>query len=201
MTIEPIFHLAGGVLAYTILGIVFYGIWRGTRHPAGRTSGKASGWLRSAIFYILAGSCFLCISVYFWIPLPLNLSSKFHLILLIAGTALYFPSLALLLWARLVLGKMYFVSTSFGAQLYADHKLVTHGPYAYIRHPMYVSLVIAALGSLMLYHTWTTLAYALFAPFVLLRARREEMALSVELGEEWQAYCRRVPAFLPKFHR
>ncbi|MGB8251781.1 MAG: isoprenylcysteine carboxylmethyltransferase family protein [Anaerolineaceae bacterium] len=201
MIIEPTFRLAGGILAYVTLAVVFYGIWRGTRRPAGRTSGNASGWLRSPIFYFIASVSFLYISIYFWRPVPLNLSADVHLSLLISGIILYFPSLALLLWARLVLGKMYFVSTSFGAQLYADHKLVTDGPFAFIRHPMYVGLVIAALGSLLLYHTWTTLAYALFAPFVLLRARREEMALKVEFGEEWQSYCRNVPALIPHLRR
>jgi protein-S-isoprenylcysteine O-methyltransferase Ste14 len=96
---------------------------------------------------------------------------------------------------------MYFVSTSFGAQLYADHQLVTRGPFALVRHPMYLGLISAALGSLLLYQTWTALAYALFAPFVLLRARREELALSAEFGEQWREYCRRVPAFFPRLGR
>jgi protein-S-isoprenylcysteine O-methyltransferase Ste14 len=63
---------------------------------------------------------------------------------------------------------------------------------------MYLGLVVAALGSLFLYHTWTTLAYAIFAPFVLLRARREELALAAEFEQEWNDYCRRVPAFVPR---
>jgi protein-S-isoprenylcysteine O-methyltransferase Ste14 len=109
--------------------------------------------------------------------------------------------MAFLLWARLSLGRMYFVSTSFGAQLYADHKLVKMGPFAIVRHPMYLGLITAAFGSLLLYQTWTTLAYALFAPFVLLRARREEFALKAEFGEEWQDYCRHVPAILPRLHQ
>jgi len=96
---------------------------------------------------------------------------------------------------------MYFVSTSFGAQLYADHKLVTNGPFAIVRHPMYVGLILAALGSLLIYLTWTTLAFVVFVPFVLLRARREEQVLAVEFGPEWQQYCKNVPAFLPRLRR
>ena len=66
---------------------------------------------------------------------------------------------------------------------------------------MYLGLITAAFGSLLLYQTWTTLAYALFAPFVLLRARREEFALGAEFEEEWQDYCRHVPAILPRLHQ
>jgi protein-S-isoprenylcysteine O-methyltransferase Ste14 len=194
---ETLLRWLGGVLAYTALAVVFYGIWRGTRRPAGRTSGRAAGWLHSALFYFLATAGFLGFSIVFWKPLPLDLSPGLQLVLLIIGSLVYFPGIAFLLWARLVLGKMYFVSTSFGAQLYADHKLITSGPFAIVRHPMYLGLVAAALGSLMLYQTWTTLAFALFAPFVLRRARREEAALAAEFGEQWQEYCRRVPAFIP----
>jgi len=197
--IETLLHWAGGLLAYAALAVIFYGIWRGTRRPSGRTSGRAAGWLRSALFYFLATTAFLAFSIIFWKPLPLDLPAWARLVLLVLGSLLYFPGVAFLLWARLVLGKMYFVSTSFGAQLYADHRLVTSGPFAIVRNPMYLGLVVAAFGSLLLYHTWTTLAYAFFAPFVLRRARREELALAAEFGEQWQAYCHRVPAFLPRF--
>ena len=114
---------------------------------------------------------------------------------------MYFPGLVFLLWGRLALGKMYFVSTGFGAQLFADHQLVTQGPYALVRHPIYVGLIAAALGRLLIYQTWTAVAFAVFAPFVLLRARREEQALAAEFGEQWQDYCRRVPTFFPRFKR
>jgi protein-S-isoprenylcysteine O-methyltransferase Ste14 len=196
--VETLVHWFGGFLAYASLAIVFYGIWRGTHRPSGRTSGRAAGWLRSALFYFLATAGFLVFSVYFWKPLPLNLPPGVRLALLIAGSLIYFPGIALVLLGRLALGKMYFVSTSFGAQLYADHKLVTIGPFAIVRHPMYLGLVTAALGSLLLYQTWTALAYAVFAPFVLRRAHREELALAAEFGQEWIDYCRRVPAFIPR---
>jgi len=195
---ENILHWLGGFLAYTALTIMLYGIWRGTRRPSGRTSGHAAGWLRSAVFYFFSTAAFLIFSVYFWKPIPLNLPLGVRGGLLIAGSLIYFPGIAFVLWGRLVLGKMYFVSTSFGAQLYANHQLVTSGPFAIVRHPMYIGLIAAAVGSLLLYQTWTSLAYAVFAPFVLLRARREERALVAEFGEAWQEYCERVPAFLPQ---
>ena len=198
---ETFLRWAGGLMAYTVLGIVMIGIVRGTRRPSGRTSGRAAGWLRSALFAPLATTCFLGISIYFWKPLPLDLPAGSRLACLVAGAIIYFPGIAFLLWGRLALGKMYFVSTSFGAQLYANHQLVTRGPFAIVRHPMYLGLVAAALGSLLLYQTWTALAYAAFAPFVLLRARREEKALAAEFGGDWQEYRRNVPAFIPRLQK
>jgi protein-S-isoprenylcysteine O-methyltransferase Ste14 len=190
-----------GLLAWTTLGVVLYGIRRGTRRPAGRSSGQASGWLRSSLFYLLTTALFLAFSIVFWKLLPFTFSPAVRALFLASGALMYFPGLAFVLWGRLALGRMFFVSTSFGAQLYANHQLVTHGPFAIVRHPMYSGLIAAGIGSLLIYQTWTTVAFAVFAPFVLFRARREEQALAVEFGEEWQAYCCRVPRFLPPLRK
>ncbi len=56
-------------------------------------------------------------------------------------------------------------------------------------------------GSLMLYRTWTTAAYAFFAPLLIFRARREEQTLAAEFGEAWQTYTARAPMILPCWKR
>jgi protein-S-isoprenylcysteine O-methyltransferase Ste14 len=96
------------------------------------------------------------------------------------------------------LGEMYNVSTEMGAELHAHHRLVISGPFAMVRHPMYLRAVIQFLGGVLLYRTWSV-ALLLAAEIVtnLGRARREEQALAAEFGQEWQAYARRVPSGLP----
>jgi protein-S-isoprenylcysteine O-methyltransferase Ste14 len=84
---------------------------------------------------------------------------------------------------------------------FKEHQLITNGPFAVVRHPMYAGLILAACGSLLIYHTWTTLLFALFAPAFTFRARREEAALAAEFGEQRQEYCKRVPAFFPRLGR
>jgi protein-S-isoprenylcysteine O-methyltransferase Ste14 len=66
---------------------------------------------------------------------------------------------------------------------------------------MYTGLFLAAAGSLLIYFTWTAILFVLFAPLTCVRARHEELALKAEFGEEWQVYCRRVPAFMPRLWR
>lgn len=114
------------------------------------------------------------------------------------GTPFYFPGLALALWGRLALGRMYGVSTSAGAQLYTEHRLVEHGPYAIVRRPMYVGLQMTGLGALLIYRTWATLGLAVGFQGLRLRARREEELLATEFGEQWEAYRRRVPGWFPR---
>jgi len=199
--VDTILHWAGGLLAYTTLGIVLYGVWRGTQRQAGRTTGRTGAWLRSLWFYLVSSALFFGICYFGWIPLPWTVSPQIRAGMLVAGSLLYFPGMSFVLWGRLVLGKNYFVSTGFGAQLFAGHQLVTSGPFAIVRHPMYTGLILAALGSLLIYPTWTTLMFACFAPMITIRARREETALAAEFGEQWQEYCKRVPAFLPWLRR
>ena len=56
-----------------------------------------------------------------------------------------------------------------------------------------------ALSSLLLYSIRATVYFACFAPLMFIRARREEDALLVEFGDQWQEYCKQVPMFLPRF--
>jgi hypothetical protein len=44
------------------LGIVLYGIWRGTQRQPGRTSGRAGDWLRSRWFYLASSTIFFGIA-------------------------------------------------------------------------------------------------------------------------------------------
>jgi protein-S-isoprenylcysteine O-methyltransferase Ste14 len=199
--IEIILQLLGGVLAYLTLGFVIYGIWRGTQRQPGRTTGLNGSWLRSPWFYLASVVLFFGICYFGWTPLLWAVSSSTRVWLLVVGSLLYFPGMSFTLWGRLALGKNYFVSTGFGAQLFSGHQLVTSGPFAIVRHPMYTGLVLAALGSLLLYFTWTTLLFAFFAPLVMVRAYREEGALAAEFGVQWQEYCKRVPALIPLFRR
>jgi protein-S-isoprenylcysteine O-methyltransferase Ste14 len=96
---------------------------------------------------------------------------------------------------------MYYVSSAFGAQLYAGHRLVTTGPYAIVRHPLYLGLILAGIGGLFIYWTWTLVLVLACGMGVTVRAGREEAALRAEFGAKWEAYAQRVPAWLPRLRR
>ena len=200
MTLETIIQWMAGLLAFSTLAILLYGIGRGTQRQAGRTSGSAAV-LRSPLFYLAVSFLFFGAAWLGWIPLPLRVAPPARSVMLIAGALLYIPGMALVLWGRFALGKNYFVSTGMGAQLFSDQQLVINGPYAFVRHPMYVGLALAAWGALLIYFTWTTVYFAVFAPMLFLRVRREEQALAAEFGEQWRAYCQRVPAFFPRLQK
>lgn len=188
---------AGAVAAFVFLIAALVGMARGLRRSRGRTTGLARKALRPPA-YLLIGAGFFGACYLLWRPLPLALSAPVRIVALALGALLYFPGLALYLWAWLTLGEMYNVSSSVGVQLYADHRLVTRGPFAIVRHPMYLGIILASVGGLLIYRTWTLLFTTVSFLGLVLRARREEQALAAEFGEGWEEYCRRVPGWLPR---
>ena len=188
------------VLAATVvtLATILWGLWRSTRHPTGRQSGRVPATLRRPLFYALLSLGYFGLCARLWQPLRLSLSWSARVVALFLGSLLHFTGLALVLWGRLALGPMYNVSSGLGAHLYADQQLVTAGPYAYVRHPMYLGLFLAAAGGLLLYRVWTFLFVIVTFLGLPARAGYEEQALAAEFGPAWEAYCRRVPRWLPR---
>lgn len=177
------------------LVLVFWGLWRGAQRPVGHKTGHEPRLMRTPGFYLLASVGYFGLCYRLWRPLPFALSLPARAIALSLGALLHFAGLALTLWGRLALGDMYDVSSGFGARLYAGHRLVSHGPYALVRHPMYLGILFVGAGGFLLYRTWTFLFVLGHFPALLIRARREEEVLAAEFGEQWQDYCRRVPGW------
>ncbi len=194
---------AAGVELLIFMVAMFRGLWRGWHRPMGRIAGPAPGFVQSYTrgawwFYGPGSVVSLGLMYVLWRPIRPTLSVGARLAALVVGSLLYFPGVALMLWGRLALGEMYNVSSSFGAQLYAGHRLVTSGPFAWVRHPMYVGGAMAELGALLLYRTWATALITLQIPDLVLRARREEEALAAQFGEQWVQYRRQVPGWIPR---
>lgn len=200
-TLEGLVRLAGVVVIGVTLAVIFYGLWQGSRRPVGRTAGRAPRLLRSGGFYLAAGIVYFGICWLLWKPLPVTFSPLARAVALALGSVLLFAGLGLVLWGRLALGKQYFVSTGMGAQLFADHKLITGGPYALVRHPMYLGCILAGMGGLLVYRTWTFVFVTVGFLGLAARARREEQALEDEFGEVYQAYRQRVPGWIPRLRR
>ena len=111
------------------------------------------------------------------------------------GAGLGVASLALYAWSRATLGREW----SSPLRLREKHQLVSGGPYARIRHPIYLALLgflasialIAANGFLV-----ALLAFSIVD--LSLRIPREEQMMAEEFGEAYRAYAQRTGRFLPK---
>ena len=104
----------------------------------------------------------------------------------IAGLALTIIGIVPLTIARFNLGDSFSIAPE-------ARKLVTHGIYSRIRHPVYVfaTLIIAGVA----FYLRIPLLLLVLAPMIpvqIARARREEQVLESKFGEEYRAYRRKT---------
>ena len=80
-----------------------------------------------------------------------------------------------------------------------DGRLATDGLYGIIRHPQYLGILMAIFGQLI---HWPTIPTLLLAPIIawayVRLAKREEREMIARFGEQYRAYQRSVPMFIPR---
>jgi protein-S-isoprenylcysteine O-methyltransferase Ste14 len=114
---------------------------------------------------------------------------------LIASMILGPPSVALAWAATRHLGKQW----RYKAALSEDHELIQTGPYGWLRHPIYTSMLGMLLATLAAW-TWWLMAIGSLIAFLAgteIRIRAEERLLAERFGESFTAYRSRVHAYIP----
>jgi protein-S-isoprenylcysteine O-methyltransferase Ste14 len=82
--------------------------------------------------------------------------------------------------------------------LQPNHRLVRHGIYSSIRHPLYLSLLLVPTGIALVFASFLALPVMVLAiMFVFDRIRREEHVLAVHFGSEFENYRRCAWTLIP----
>ena len=85
---------------------------------------------------------------------------------------------------------------------FADGRLVTEGPYHYMRHPQYTGFLLITIALLIHWPTIITLAMWPVLVYTYVRlARREEEDLRQQFGSSLDEYIERTPRFWPRLFR
>ena len=193
---ENIFRIPAAVILFTSIGISGYYRRKADRDSGESVSRKADG-------------------------------TAMMMVIRIFGLVLWFSPLAYLInpgwmvwskiglpdpirWAGVVLGLLcaggvYWLFSSIGTGITPvsatrrEHKLVTHGIYRYIRHPLYTfgSSLFIALG-LMADNWFIALAGVLAFIVMAIRTPKEEANLIEKFGDEYREYMQRTGRFLPR---
>ncbi|MFA5863878.1 MAG: isoprenylcysteine carboxylmethyltransferase family protein [Phycisphaerae bacterium] len=84
--------------------------------------------------------------------------------------------------------------------LHKSEILTMTGPYALMRHPLYIGSFLIGIGFCTVIGDYENflLVLLLLLPLHVRKARREERKLLGKFGSEWTAYAGRVGAFYPK---
>ncbi len=99
-------------------------------------------------------------------------------------------------WAAIAaLGKFW----SLHVEMRDNHEFVQSGPFRFMRHPTYFSMVLELAAFGLICSAWSMLLIVPFAfiPALIMRLRLEEPALVEKFGDRYREYQRRVPMLIP----
>jgi protein-S-isoprenylcysteine O-methyltransferase Ste14 len=118
----------------------------------------------------------------------------------VAAWPVFIASIALYEWARRTI-----TGRRFGLALsdQVPEALCNEGPYRFVRHPIYLSYVLAFLAVLIALPHWITgLSFLFNLVLSIFAARSDERVLAASpLAADYAAYRERTGMFLPKFSR
>jgi protein-S-isoprenylcysteine O-methyltransferase Ste14 len=112
------------------------------------------------------------------------------------GVVFNIAGLVFLVWIHRALGQHWSMMLKLGE----EHKLVTTGPYARIRHPMYTFFYILVISTALISANLFVGVFGIAAWTLLyvVRINDEEAMLLEEFGDEYKEYMERTGRLLPK---
>lgn len=111
-----------------------------------------------------------------------------------SGAVLGVATIAMLYWTLSTLG----TNLTDTVVTREKHTLVTNGPYRWVRHPFYVSMVLLIAATSLLAASWLIAASGLLLfVFLAIRTPREEQKLVERFGDEYRQYMRRTARYVP----
>jgi protein-S-isoprenylcysteine O-methyltransferase Ste14 len=149
-----------------------------------------------ALLYVLLGNLWIAANLVWGIylslagPIPLVFEG---LPWMGVGLALVLVGLAISVWAWWLFRRL---ERLFGVRI---DRLVTVGPYRYVRHPQYFALMLMTLGLSLIFNTLQLLLFALSTTAAFyISALMEERKLLAIFGQQYRDYAAKTPRFIPR---
>ena len=112
----------------------------------------------------------------------------------IAGMALVVIGLIIRVCAASTLRRFY----SSTLVIRSDHQLITHGIYRFVRHPIYLGVLVSVIGMPVVASSlYGLLIMLILIPVILNRIRLEERMLTAEFGDSYRAYKKTTHNLIP----
>ena len=113
------------------------------------------------------------------------------------GFALAVAGMGIAVWARIHLGQYW----SDKVVLKVDHQLISSGPYARMRHPIYSGVLLGVAGTALVVGEWRgVVAFFLLLPNYAVKAKREDKILAGAFAEDFADHKRRAGFLLPRLY-
>jgi protein-S-isoprenylcysteine O-methyltransferase Ste14 len=114
----------------------------------------------------------------------------------VAGIALIVLGVALRAWSIATLGRFF----QYQIEVQSDHRVVTDGPYRYVRHPSYTGFALVLVGIALATGDVLSLAVVvvLVGAGLAVRIRAEERQLADALGAQYEDFAARRKRLVPR---
>lgn len=195
MSLETVFQIAAIVLVLTAVAISIT-FRRRAAQSGEKISQREEGILILTLRSLLGLSLWGSALIYLLNPVWLEWS---HLDLPVevrwGGALLMAACIPLIYWLFRSLG----LNVTPTVAIRKTHTLVTHGPYRWVRHPLYSTGLLFFLGLSLLAANWF-IALAILAAFaaLTLRTPHEEARLIEKFGDEYQSYMQSTGRYFPR---
>ena len=127
-----------------------------------------------------------------WSALPLPIEVRW------LGAGLSAIAVPLIVWMFRSLGR----NVTDTVAIRREHTLVRHGPYRWIRHPLYSFGGLLFTGIILMVANWFVVVMGFVAFSILvIRTPIEEAKLIERFGDEYRAYMKQTGRFLPRLGR
>lgn len=84
-----------------------------------------------------------------------------------------------------------------------NHRLITHGIFKYMRHPMYAAHILWAIAAALMLHNWIAGCsfLAVSITHYLSRVKAEERMMIEQFGTRYESYMRGTGRIIPRFSK
>jgi protein-S-isoprenylcysteine O-methyltransferase Ste14 len=194
-----LYSIGIGVIALIALGralVVHYLFFRRSLSYRKRAVATPAAW--TDFISYAEPPLLIALTLFLWIthenpaqPTTLELTRVF------VGVAVALGALALQLWSVRA-----FPTVAVGHYVLPDQEIITNGPYAYVRHPIYLVVIMiwvsVAIGFASLVAGLITVGYVI--PAYVIYSRSEEKMMLQHFGDAYRVYRDGTGGFLPRLH-
>jgi len=193
---EMYFQWTAIAIMAAAISISIYHRWRAAQSKERIETRKEEGSLLLTLRSLFGLALWLSTFVYLihprwmaWSSLPLPGWVRW------TGAGVMAACLPLIYWLFSSLGK----NVTHTVAIRREHSLVTHGPYRWVRHPLYSVALVMFLGFSVLAANWFILLVLLGgAPILAARTRIEEARLIERFGDEYRRYMKTTGRYFPR---
>ncbi|MFA6321004.1 MAG: isoprenylcysteine carboxylmethyltransferase family protein [Candidatus Omnitrophota bacterium] len=184
------------VFSLFILFVIFERVWEGLYTSKDKDMNNIEGdWTLPASMLSYIFLVIFCLAEFY------KVDRQYNNYLTSIGICMYIAALYLRLWAVNSLGDQWSVHIIGKEKLVGHRKLVTKGPYKYIRHPVYIGIVLEQIGIPLIFNLfYTAIIIGFFSiTLQLIKSGLEEKEMKSRLGKTYEDYLKNTARFNPFF--